>query len=55
MFTKMAEVVLYPAPEVPLDEAFDQPPWLLPVAQLCRYPDTQTEGFTTRYSWILTN
>lgn len=55
MFTEMAEVVLYPAPEVPLDEAFDQPPRLLPVAQLRRDPDTQTEAFTTRYVWFLTN
>lgn len=35
----MAEVLLYPAPEVSLYEAFHQPPRLFPVAQLCRYPE----------------
>lgn len=47
-FTEMAEVVLDPAPEVPLDEAFDQTPRLLPVAQLRRHPATQTAAFSTK-------
>lgn len=34
-FTKMAEIFFQPTPEVFLYEAFDQPPWLLSVAQLC--------------------
>lgn len=46
-FTEMAEVVLDAAPEVPLDEAFDQTPRLLPVAQLRRHPATQTAVVST--------
>lgn len=43
----MAEVVLDAAPEVPLDEAFDQPPRLLPVAQLRRHPAAHTTAISS--------
>lgn len=34
-FTKLAKVLLQPTPEVFLNEAFHEPPWLFSEAQLC--------------------
>lgn len=43
--TEMSEIIFYPAPEVSLYKSLNQPPRLLPVAQLSGHPEqTNTQN-----------